>query len=247
MSRLILATQFLTRIPLSFKEEDGLELGLSSVYFPVVGAIIGIILCGIVWILGAFECNALVISSITVVTLIIITGGIHMDGLADMVDAFYAGKNREDILRVMRDPHIGTMGVLVVVSAVMLKTALLFSISPKLLPNALVAMCVLGRWAMVISMKMAPYARSDGKAKPFIEATGYKQVFVATVMTIACLVLTWHIQGLIIMAAVAIAAITVTLCARLKLGGITGDTLGATDEICEVAALFTLSIMQGGF
>jgi adenosylcobinamide-GDP ribazoletransferase len=246
MKPFILALQFLTRIPVKIKSVGPHDLGRSIIYFPAVGALIGALLCGLAVILGIMGIDSLIISTIVVVALIIITGGIHLDGLSDTFDALLSGKDRTEMLKIMRDPHVGVMGVLSIVSAVMLKIALLYSMSGIALMYAILSMCILGRWSMVISMQIAPYARENGKAKSFIEGIKPAMTIIASVVTLVIVLLMWRLAGLVLYAAIGVSAIFITRLLQRKLGGITGDTLGALNEMMEILALFIICLIQIG-
>ena len=128
MRKFFVALQFLTIFPLKIRDIEEQELGQSLVYFPVVGAIIGLIS-----VFSLFIFSSILPSSTTNVLILIIlmfiTGAIHLDGFADTCDGFYAGKDKENILQIMRDSHIGVMGVMGLIGILLLKFTLLENIS----------------------------------------------------------------------------------------------------------------------
>ena len=214
--------------------------------FPLAGLFIGLLLTGINFILSLLNFPQFSVNIILVISLIFLTGGLHMDGLSDTADAFLSRKNKEEMLLVMRDPHAGAMGVTALISIVLLKIAFLYSLGVSLKPVSLLLMCIASRWAMVYSLFLAPYARKEGKAKLFARRIDQKILLLATITALTAAILIGRIQGAFVMAAVAFSTYCMTKIISGKLGGITGDTLGAANEIMEVIALFTI-YLSGGF
>ncbi|MBU4311807.1 MAG: adenosylcobinamide-GDP ribazoletransferase [Candidatus Omnitrophica bacterium] len=244
MKSFLLALQFLTIIPVRIKHIDDKKISSAITYFPLVGLFLGLILTGADRFLSFLGLEEFFINIILVVLLIILTGGLHLDGLADTSDAFLSRKNKEDMLRIMRDSRIGAMGVLGLVSIVLLKIAFLSSISVSLKPMSLLLTCVLARWALVLSLFLFPYARQDGKAKAFIEGANPKVFILSTLITLCCAVFLWRFYGVLIL--IVIAAITGIMGKFImnKIGGITGDTLGATNEIIELLTLVSICLLE---
>ncbi|MDD5108952.1 MAG: adenosylcobinamide-GDP ribazoletransferase [Candidatus Omnitrophica bacterium] len=245
MSSFLLAMQFLTILPLEIKKFNQVKIAKSLIYFPVVGLFLGLILTGINMLLTALGIFPLTVNIILVVVLIILTGGMHLDGLSDTADAFLSGKEKEEMLTIMRDSHTGVMGVLSLISIILLKTGLLLSVSVVLKPAALILMCVLGRWSAVFCMYLFPYARQEGKAKLFIEGINLKIFIISSIVVIICVSVVLSIAGLAILLTISgcIYLIGKSICKKIE--GITGDTLGALIELTEVATLLILCFVQG--
>lgn len=244
MKNFLLALQFLTIIPVRIRHITEKTLTGSIVYFPLVGLFLGLILTGADKFLSFLGFEQLFINIILIVLLIVLTGGIHLDGLVDTVDAFSSRKTRDDMLRIMRDSSIGAMGVLSLVVIILLKIAFLSSINLSIKPASLLLMCILSRWALVFSMFLFPYARQEGKARIFIEGTDIKVFIFSTMLTLFCVVIFWKIQGLLLMAIVATVAYAGEKFVSNKIGGITGDTLGATAEVIEAIVLFSICLSE---
>jgi len=243
MKTFLSALQFLTIIPFKIKNVTDRQLALSLIYFPAAGLLIGAALTGINYGLGILGINPLSKVIILVVSLIAITGGIHLDGLSDTLDALLSRKNKDEMLAIMRDSHIGVMGALGIISALFLKIALLFSLNEQLLAPVLILMCVLSRWGMVEAIFLFPYARRDGKAKVYFGGINRKIFILSTAIALICVVATIKFSGLLIFA---VCAAAVYLAARFlsgKFGGLTGDTLGALNEFTEIIILFALREM----
>lgn len=243
MNSFFLAIQFLTIIPLKIKEASEQSLAKATAYFPLVGLLIGLALSEIN--LGLFILNfpSLTASIILIVSLIGLTGGMHLDGLSDSADAFLSGKPKEEMLSIMRDPHIGVMGVLSIICIILLKISLLDSVPIAAKASALLLMCVLSRWSAVLAMFAFPYARQNGKAGIFIRGMSLKIFLAALVSVFIFSLLIWQFKGLI---ALTIVSGCVYLAGRFtsrKIGGITGDTLGATIELTEVFTLLIFCIL----
>jgi adenosylcobinamide-GDP ribazoletransferase len=243
MKSFLLALQFLTVIPLRVKDVDEKKLASAAAYFPLVGLLIGLVLLGVNYIASVLNFPFFTSSIIMVVALIFITGGMHLDGLSDTADAFLSGRPKEDMLSIMRDPHIGVMGVLSIISAILLKIGLLASLGGPLKITALLLMCLLSRWSVVLSMFLFSYARKDGKAKIFIQGMT-RRIFIFSLISVLVFAFAiWQVRGLF---ALLMTAGFVYLFGKLserKIGGITGDTLGAIIELTEVVILLTVCIV----
>lgn len=243
MKHLLSALRFLTVIPLKAAAGESGRLAGSMIYFPVVGLLLGIFLSGADSLLVLLSFNDLVVNIILVVLLIIMTGGLHLDGLADTFDALMSGKDREGMLEVMRDPRIGTMGYLSIISVLLLKIGLLASVSQTAKTASLVSMCVLSRWSLVFSMFLFPYARREGKAKAFIDGVDKKKFTLASAITLALAIMLLKLNGLLVFGLVALCAYGFGRIMRKNIGGITGDSLGAICELAEVITLFGICVL----
>ena len=172
------------------------------------------------------------------VLLIILTGGLHLDGFADVCDGFYAGQTKADALRIMKDPHLGTMAVVGIISVLTMKVALLSHLPAVLLCSAVlifqrsagVAWCGACGWPPMRVQK-------GGRAKHFFRTLGRRQVWIATILlgVWAALFAGWSAFLLLGLAAAA-TRLFVGYCNR-RIGGMTGDTLGALNELLEILTL----------
>ncbi|MEI6832071.1 MAG: adenosylcobinamide-GDP ribazoletransferase [Candidatus Omnitrophota bacterium] len=245
MISFLLAMQFLTVLPLKVKQFNEKKIAWALVYFPVVGLFLGLILLGLNILLSILGISPEVVNIILVIVLIILTGGMHLDGLADTADAFLSGKTRKEMLEIMRDSHIGVMGVLALISTILLKVGLLSSVNFAAKPAALMLMCILSRWSAVLGMYFFSYARQEGKAKLFIEGISLKIFITSAIITIICAFVVMGLEGLIVLLIISIFTYMAGKFVSKKIGGITGDTLGATIELTEVVILLTVCIAQG--
>jgi len=237
MKRFLIALQFLTILPFNIKGKiEEKDFGRSLIYFPIVGLLLGLFLASIAYISALLP--PLVTSVLILVAWTVITGGIHLDGFADTCDGFYGNRPKEDILKIMRDSRIGTMGAVGVVMLLLFKFAILSSIRSKDLWKVLIITVVFARWSQVLACFTSKYARDEGKAKYFIEYARKRDMFIGALFI---LILNWFLMGIkgVILFALLLAVIFLFIrYVKRKIGGMTGDTIGATNEIAEAAALF---------
>jgi adenosylcobinamide-GDP ribazoletransferase len=238
MHHLALAFQFLTIVPWPRSEVwQPEDLGASMAWYPVVGAALGCLLMG-VHLVGSEVFPDGVLRPALVVLLIILSGGLHVDGFADVCDGFYAGRTKADALRIMKDPHLGTMAVIGTVSVLMMKVVLLSSLPTAVLGSAVLIFPAIGRGGMVWGMWMAPYARPEGgTGETFFRTLAGRHVWTATIVLSAWALLFagWPAVILLLCAAAA-TKMFVDYCGR-RIGGMTGDTLGALNELLELLTL----------
>lgn len=234
MKRLIAALQFLTVSPFVSRIAcDERDIGRSTPWFPLVGLLIGVV----VMLLdrGASALFPPLLSSmIAVVALIGASGGLHADGLADTCDGFFSSRPRERMLEIMRDSRTGAMGVVGIVCILGLKSAALASVPSALRAPALLLMPFAGRSSMVIQMALLPYARSGGLCSVFVQNARTWDV-ILTLLVLGTV--GWLMGGLYGLCAAGVSVLTVAMFSfwcRGKIGGFTGDTLGAGCELAEL-------------
>ena len=228
-----LALQFLTLIRVRVNGEvTEKDLRDSTYFFPVIGLALGLSLAVLARVATPIFPWA-VVAALVIVGLVLLTGALHLDGWADVCDGFYAGKTREDVLRIMRDPHIGTMGVVGLICLLGLKYVALLHIGDRALA-AIVAAPIIGRSAMVMACVCGSYAREDGKAKVFIGQLDRSHAVVAVVLALAACAALGAKSGFVtfVLASVWFACF-LQFCSR-RIGGLTGDTLGALNETTEL-------------
>lgn len=194
-------------------------------------------------ILYVFGFEQLTINITVVVLLVFVTGGMHLDGLADTFDGLTGSRDREEMLRIMRDSRIGAMGVIAVCCALLLKVALLASIPVGLRNTALVLMCVNSRWSLAAQMSKFSYARDTGKAKAFMENKDRKIFYMSSVVAAIIVFVIWPFKGLLTMFLSGSAGYLFCKHVNSRLQGITGDTLGASNEIVEIVTLFCICLI----
>lgn len=242
MNRFFLALQFLTLFRV--KKElafDAAELGRSMHYFPVIGALQGLILVLAWYLLSTLLPDSLV-TGILLLILVLTNGGLHMDGFADTVDGLAGGKTPEDRLRIMRDSATGAIGVVFVVLLLLIKFLALQEMPFDIKAQALVAFPMVGRWAMVPLAHLLPYARPAGLGAAFA-GCGRGVFLKATVLTAVVIVLLFGLLALALIAAIGIIIYISSGFFRRKTGGVTGDIFGFHSEAAEVLFLVFLLAM----
>ncbi|WP_174847319.1 adenosylcobinamide-GDP ribazoletransferase [Yersinia artesiana] len=244
--RLFLATlQFMTRIPVPERWTQGLALDnyeRGIIGFPFIGLIVGVI-GGVIFTLLAPWCGVPLAALGYVLALALVTGAFHLDGLADTCDGVFSARKREQMLEIMRDSRLGTNGglalIFIVVAKVLVVSELALRDAPMLL--MLTAASVAGRTVIVLLMYRQRYAREgNGLGNIYIGKVTGKQTL-ATLAGGAILTLLLG-QGAGLLALV-ISMVVVALLAtylRRRLGGQTGDTLGAAAEVGELVFLLAL-------
>lgn len=237
------ALQFLTIIHLRKGDFDIQKLSASKMYFPLVGTVLGILLIVLNNLISKIFPEPL-LSLILVTVLIVLTGALHLDGLADTIDAFGGGRNKEDILRIMRDSSIGTFGVLALILVILLKISLISLMPHNLKNSGLFFMATLSRYSMNIGLHFFPYAREEGKAKIFFEEKKHGMFLLSTLITIFLLSLTLKWISFLILFVVIGFTLLINMVINEKINGLTGDTLGAVCELNEVLILFTIFLTK---
>lgn len=216
------------------------DLGRSVLFFPVVGLAIGAFLMGCAQLLGLILAPALS-AALLLLVLVLITGGLHLDGLADLCDGLAAGGGRERILSVMKDPHIGAFGVIGLGVVLILKYALFGEMIRRGGLTAFLLMGLLSRWAMVLASFFGRYARESGTARPFIGQVRWPYCAGATVITLAGAFLISKEIGLIAASLVFLSVLVFNRFLESRIGGWTGDALGALSEMVEAGVLLFIS------
>jgi adenosylcobinamide-GDP ribazoletransferase len=171
----------------------------------------------------------------------VLTGALHLDGVADAADGLFGAGTRERRLEIMRDPRVGTFGVVALVLVLVGDVAALQGLSRWAALVALVAAAGLARLAMMVVLVGLPYVRPEGLGTAAIGAHGPRDVAVAAVTAALPLLLDWR-HGALAVALAALAAGAVAMLARARLGGATGDVYGAVLEVSQLAALAAFAV-----
>jgi adenosylcobinamide-GDP ribazoletransferase len=242
MKQLLAALRFLTILPIpggwSTAEDD---LAGSVPWFPVIGLLLGAVAAAVAWALSLVA-PPMVSAAAIVILLLSFSGCLHMDGLSDTADGFFSSRLRERILEIMKDSHIGAMGVVAIVCVLLLKFAVLASLSAARLWPAVMLMPLAGRCAIVLHMALLPYARPDGLGAIFYRhRPRWAAVWAMAVLGAAAYV-AMDVTGLIVWAVCIAVTLALSAYVYRKIGGATGDTLGAVCEIIEVVPAVTLVV-----
>lgn len=244
VNELLLAFQFMTRIPISGLPRERHALARAAKFFPIVGLAIGLIAVAIQRGLAA-HLRPQVVTLVLIVYLVLITGALHEDGLADAADGFGGGWTKQKILLIMRDSRIGSFGAVAITLSLLSRFILINGTSPARLPGFLVASSVLCRWTALPLGFWLPYAREGqglGGAvagrmplSSLLWGTGFAALSVAAALGLGSL-LPWLITLLVTGAS--------GLYFKRHIQGVTGDCFGATNQITEIAIYFYGALLR---
>jgi len=215
------------------------EVGRSTIFFPVIGLLLGLILVLVNVLLEPFASPGL--SSVALVTILaLLTRGLHLDGLGDTFDGLGAGGDRDRILRVMDDSHTGAFGVIAIVLLLFFKIHAIESLDNERW-RALLAAPILGRWAMVL-LGYRSQAAKPGLGSTLMDHLEKKHIVFATLFTLLLVAAILHGAGIAMMIWVAIFVLASKNYFHRRLGGVTGDTFGAVGELSETSVLVILAL-----
>lgn len=235
MSGFLGAFQFLTRVPVRLARPP--ELARCVPWFPVVGALVGAVAGGVA--ASLFDAvGPAVAAGCAVAVALLVTGAFHEDGLADVADAFGGGWTTEDRLRILKDPRHGTYGVAALTSSIVVRVACVASMPTAATAFAgLVASHALGRGAAVGAMAAVPTATPAGLGADYARTVGTARATAGVLgaLAVAAAVAGWWVGPLA--AAALAAAVGVSWLAMRKIGGTTGDVLGAIEQVGECLVL----------
>ncbi len=229
------AIRFFTRLPVpAWVGHSSKALERSSRYFPAVGLIVGGI-AALVFLLTSFIWPKTLAVLASMAITLYITGAFHEDGWSDMVDGFGGGWEKTQILAIMKDSRIGSFGAVALVILLLAKFCALVEIDPWMIPVALIAGHTFSRLCATTVLSTLDYVRDEGKAKPLSTHISRGALAFAALTALVPLLLLPFRQVVI---GVVLAALSTLWLARMfkrRIGGYTGDCLGATQQLSEVA------------
>lgn len=234
----VAAVAFLTRVPLGrFVATDAHDVARAAPLFPVVGAAVGAAGAGVALLLEP-PLSPFLAAAIAVAATVALTGAFHLDGLADTLDAT-GGMTRERSLEIMRDSRIGSFGAAGLALALLVRVAVVAQlVSTGGVLGGMVAAGAVSRGAAVALAGTVPYARVSGGV-----LTGRLGLWGAPV-GVAIALAALRLDGLVVVAATGATTVVLGLAFRAWLGGVTGDTLGATSEATELVALVVAAALS---
>lgn len=239
MTSFMLALIHLTRLPLPAIRFNEVSCGRSTAFFPAAGFILGLILAALVWATGWFVPEQ-VQASLLVAGMVVLTGGIHLDGFMDSIDGLFSGRPRERKLEIMRDSRVGAFGVTGVVCLLLLKYSLFLGIPDQVLWKVLLVIPAISRWGMCYAVIAFPYVRQEGLGRIYKLHSGMKQLIWATVMAALIAGFTLGVYGVWLLALGGVITYLVGCRITKELGGLTGDIYGLINELLEVILLFAV-------
>ena len=237
------AAGFLTRIPVGSAPFSGPVLDRAGAWFPLVGLLVGGVGLGVWWVADGLA-GPLVAAVAAVLATVVVTGALHEDGLADTADGLWGGATRERRLEIMRDSRLGTYGALALGGDLLLRVAVLASAGAAAagfadVARILLAGHVVGRAAPLVLAAWLPPARTDGQGRR-LGRPGVPDsvVAAATVLVVTVLAAGWWAP--VVLAAAAVPVLGLRRAARRRIGGITGDVLGAGVALTNLAVAITI-------
>ena len=235
---LLVAAQFLTRVPIRTAQPP--DLAAAVVWFPIVGALVGAAVGGVAAGLSELV-PAGVAAAVAVLLGVLVTGAFHEDGLADTADAVAGGWTVERRLQILDDPRHGTYGVAALCGSIVLRIVAVASLAPAAAFAGLVAAHALGRGAAVAVMGVAPAAAREGLGADYARAVSSARALVAGAVAVVLAAAATGWWAVPLAATAAVGAVIVTTLAVRAFGGITGDILGAVEQLAECAVLVVVT------
>ena len=236
-----IALQFLTVLPINLKTmPSAKQNGQAILFYPFVGLLIGLILFALSLVLAKLP--ILLIASIILVLWIWLTGGLHLDGLADTADAWVGGfGDPERTLRIMKDPNCGPIGVLSLVVVCLLKFAALYVLLEQHLNAFLILVPMLGRSVPLFLFLTTAYVRDKGLGRSITDFIPKKLTWTFFVITIALLCMFKWLGLVTFICFIAVLFYLRALFIK-RIGGITGDTVGAAIELIETGLMLSFVV-----
>ncbi len=241
-TELQLAFSFLTILPvIDGRPASEDTVAASFQWFPIVGFLLGAALVGEDRLLAHVFAQVLR-SVLIVLSLTIITGAVHLDGLADTADALGAGRDRERALEILRDSRVGTFGASAIFFDLTLKILALSTLAGNRRVAALLVAPMLARWAMLFIVATGlPYLRSSGAGSTLLGSESRKGGWPARIVTAFTFLVAILVGGSIALAVAAVIVFAMRAFYQRWLGGVTGDLIGACGELIEIAVLVTMA------
>ena len=243
---LVAAVRFLSVLPLPeyprHFDDATVPQRVGSGYYPVVGLLLGLLLSLLVVVAGP-HLPTLALAALLVVGLVLLTGGLHLDGLIDACDGLFGGATRERKLEIMRDSRVGSFGVLGAACVLLLKWSFLASLGSAHLIQALLITLPCARWTMVVALRAFPSARITGLGAAFRQAVTPGSLLQAGIAAMVIALLAGGLVGAVAWIVATLLALALGAWVTRILGGLTGDIYGAIAEITEVILLLLLVLL----
>ncbi len=242
MPELLAAFQFLTVLPVK-RSFTAQQMALSTVYFPVVGLAIGLVLAAFNYVFSLILPHS-VVNIFLIALLALMSGGLHLDGVADTMDGLAGHRTAEQRLEIMRDSRIGGFGAIGLVLLLLIEYVTLNSVPNdwRTKTEVLILTPVLSRWAMVYAIYAFPYARPAGLGRAFKDSVNGQQLVLATIIALILSVALFLVAGLVILVGCWVIVTLLALFLKKQLTGLTGDTYGAINEVVT-AGVFLLVVL----
>lgn len=238
------AIGLLTRLPVKVDMDAATARGAASAWaYPLAGLVVGVICTACATLALTLGLAPAIAAVLSLATATIITGAMHEDGLADTADGFWGGWDPARRLDIMKDSHIGAYGVIALILSYLIRwSALTVIISGGTFWPAIIAIAMTSRASMVNLMAALPNARATGLSQSVGRPQATTAHIATAIATLTCLLLMGG-TGIAVVIAIAFTTLACALIAQAKINGQTGDTLGAAQQLSEIAALLTLAAM----
>jgi adenosylcobinamide-GDP ribazoletransferase len=232
------AATFLTRIPFHVEDDvGGRPLAAAARAFPIVGLVVGVVGAVALMTASALGLPNLAAGLIAIAATALVTGGLHEDGLADTIDGVLGGHDREDTLAIMRDSRIGAFGTLALIFVIALKVSALEALDTGSAAAALIGAEVAGRAVLPAILFQSPPARGNGLSFQAGTPTRESMILALLLGAVLVLLMLGIVPGLVAILVAAALTALITRAADVRLGGHTGDVLGAAEQIVATAVL----------
>lgn len=240
---LLLAFQFMTRIPIRGLPHRPGALADAAKFFPVVGLVIGMIAAGIHRLLVPYVPRP-ILALLLLSFFVVITGALHEDGLADSADGLVGGWSKEQALEIMRDSRIGTYGGIAIALSLLWRFVLIRNIAPARLPGILICAHVLCRWTALPLSFFLPYARPEDGLGGYIAGRLPLSSFIwGTVFAVLSVIAVLRRESLCAWLTAIALTVTSAFYFRRRIQGVTGDCLGAVNQVTEIA-IYMLGVLH---
>jgi adenosylcobinamide-GDP ribazoletransferase len=237
---LVVAARYLTIVPVPGPARPSADaLGRAAPWFPVIGLGIGLILAVTDRVTQVFF-PLLLAGLLTVTAWKLVTGGLHLDGLADCLDGL-GGRDPEQRLAIMNDSRIGAFGALGLILLLLLEIAAVSEMPPAVRASALLVVPAVARATPPLLVRLFPPAKQKGYGAAFGAGVGTLAAPIALLIAVAVALVTLRGLGVVVVAVSVVSALVLTRFFATRVSGITGDMLGAAIEIAELAGLLTVS------
>ena len=248
VNQIILLIQFMTRIPIPIKVEySEKQLGKGIKYFPLVGYLIGIIIFITGIVLNKYIDNKYIISLLLILIELKLVGLIHIDGLADSFDGLFSYRDKDKILEIMKDSRVGTNGVVVLIFYYLAKLILIAEIISRGDIRCLIIYPIIARMSTSVNAGFGVYARDNGMSTGIIGMNQVKDSIFSVILTLLLIILVYYNSGILKGLVMFVAGILFIFYFRhvvyKKIGGITGDTMGASLEMTGLVVLLIGAII----
>jgi adenosylcobinamide-GDP ribazoletransferase len=237
----LVALGFLTVFPVTLpREVPPSAFPRAVALFPLVGGILGLVVAGLD-LVARLALPTLVVSALDLVLLVLLTGGLHIDGLGDAADGLLSVMDTSRRLDVMRSGAVGPFGVAAIGLALLLEFSALASVGTPARLGALIVAATLSRWSMGVALWAWPYARPTGAGRAFKSGLRFADVGLATIIAVGIAFSVLGGYAAIVIAATLAVLVAVGALARKRIGGVTGDVCGAIGELAFATSLVALA------